>query len=361
MSRFRLLAALLAAALLVVAPAAHGASSSVVVSQVFAGGGNSGAPYTNDFVELFNRGSAAVDLSGWTVQYATASGTSWQATALSGSIQPGHYYLVQLASSASVGAALPTPDATGTSNLAVSGGKIAAVHDTAALTCGSTAGSCSAVSTVVDLLGWGSATDYEGSGAAPALSSTTAAARSESGCTDTDSSSADFTALAPGPRNSSSPAASCGTTAPAGVSETAAVDIDIQPVLSIALERPTLSFGNAVAGDTPTAISERVTVVSNNEAGYTLTVHRSAFVPADLPLGLSATAPSGAQIGGGLSGGGMAPIPVPPAPDLLIGTSSARSAGAGDVWPTSIGFTTPLPVVAPGRYTATVTYTVVGR
>src|SRR5262249_26279082 len=30
-------------------------TSSVVVSQVYGGGGNTGAPYTNDFVELFNR------------------------------------------------------------------------------------------------------------------------------------------------------------------------------------------------------------------------------------------------------------------------------------------------------------------
>ena len=49
-------------------PAARGASPDLVVSQVFAGGGNAGAPYANDFVELFNRGSTAVDVSGWTVQ-----------------------------------------------------------------------------------------------------------------------------------------------------------------------------------------------------------------------------------------------------------------------------------------------------
>src|SRR5690242_3765909 len=87
------------AALLVVTPFAHAAAGTVVVSQVFAGGGNSGAPYANDFVELVNRSSSAVDVTGWSIQYAPATSTSWQATALSGSIQPGHYYLVQLASS----------------------------------------------------------------------------------------------------------------------------------------------------------------------------------------------------------------------------------------------------------------------
>jgi hypothetical protein len=364
MPRIRLLVSLLAAALLLAVPLARGATSSLVLSQVYAGGGNSGAAFTNDFVELFNRSGAAVDVSGWTVQYASSASTSWQVTALSGSIQPGHYYLVQLASSANVGSPLPTPDATGTTNLANTGGKVALVHGTSALSCGASAGSCSSSAGLEDFLGYGSATDYEGSGAAGALSSTTAAARAGSGCVDTDSNSDDFSTASPAPRNSSSPTASCGSTPPPpaqSVSKDAAVDIDIQPVLSIALERPTLSFGPAVAGDVPAPISERVTIVSNNEAGYTLAVHRTAFSPADLPLGIAATAPAGAQLGGGLAGGSLVPIPIPPAPDLVVGTSSARSAPAGDVWPTSVGFSSPLPVVAPGRYSASVTYTLIGR
>jgi spore coat protein U-like protein len=144
------------------------------------------------------------------------------------------------------------------------------------------------------------------------------------------------------------------------VSENAAVDIDIQPVLSIALERPSISFGNAASGDTPAPVSERVTVASNNQTGYALTVHRSAFVPSDLPLGLSATAPSGGQLGPQLGNGAMAPIPINP-PDLLIGTASAPSAPAGDAWATNVGFISSLPMTAPGRYTATVTFTVIGR
>ena len=41
--------------------------------------------------------------------------------------------------------------------------------------------------------------------------------------------------------------------AAAGVSSDANLDVDIQPVLSLALERPTISFGNASSGDTPAA------------------------------------------------------------------------------------------------------------
>jgi hypothetical protein len=342
---------------------ASGASTDIVVSQVYAGGGNAGAPYQSDFVELFNRGSSSVDVSGWTVQYASAAGTSWQATALSGSIAPGRHYLVGLASGGTVGAALPTPDATGTSNLAVSGGKVAVVRDATPLTCGASAGSCSAVGSVADLVGYGGAVDYEGSGPAPDIDNTTAATRASEGCTDTDDNATDLSAIAAAPRNTSASATVCGTAPPPAGSgvQSANVDIDVESSISIALERPSVSFGNAATGTTPGPVSEHVTVVSNDASGYSLTVHRAAFQPADLPLGIAGTAPSGGQLGGSLAGGAIAAIPVPPAPDLLVGTTSAPSTASGDLWGTSLGFTGPLPVVPAGRYTTTVMFTVIGR
>jgi hypothetical protein len=350
MPRMRLLVAVSVLAALLVAPLARGATSSLVVSQVFAGGGNAGASYTNDFVEIFNRGGAAVDLTGWTVQYAPATSTSWQATTLAGTIAPGRYFLVQLASTAQVGSALPSPDATGTANLASSGGKVAIVRDVVPLGCGASVGSCSSAQFVEDLVGYGSATDYEGSGPAPALSSTTAALRATGGCGDTNANATDFTAVAPAPRNASSPANACSGTSTSGPSAGATVDIDIQPVISISLERSSLSFGTAVSGAVPAPISEKATVMSNDAAGYTLTVHRSAFAPADLPLGIQTSA-----------GGSLVAIPIAPASDLPVGSSTQPSAAGGDQWPTSIGFASALPVVTPGHYTATLTFTVIGR
>jgi hypothetical protein len=363
MRRLHQLFTLALAVALLIAPAARSASSDMVIGQLFAGGGNTNAPYANDFVELFNRGGTTVDLGTWSIQYASATGTAWQVTPLSGSVRPGGHYLVQLASAAAVGAPLPTADATGTSNLAVSGGKVALVRGTVPITCGASAGSCSADPLVADLIGYGSATDYEGGGAAPAISNTTAEVRGGDGCTDTDANSTDFSAAAPTPRNSSAAAAPCAGMPPPAASAVASatVDIDIQPVLTIALERSTISFGHAASGDTPAPVSERVTVASNQAAGYALTVHRSAFLPSDLPLGLSATAPSGGQLGGQLTSGAMAPIPIAPAADLLIGTTSAPSAPAGDAWATNVGFLSPLPVVTPGHYAATVTFTAIGR
>jgi hypothetical protein len=363
MTRLRTLAVLVVSALALVPAAGGASSSSVVISQLFGGGGNSGAPFSHDFVELFNRSSASVDISGWTVQYATAAGTTWQATALAGSIPAGGYYLVLLASGGEVGSALPAPDATGTTNVAATSGKIALVRDAASLACGASAGSCSANPLVEDLVGYGAAADYEGAAAA-GLSSTTAAIRAGGGCVDTDANASDLAGGAPAPRNSSAAVQPCaGEPPPSGPSdsEDATVDIDIEPVISISLERASLSFGRAVAGSSPAPISEQVTVLSNNAAGYALSVHRSAFAPADLPLALQASAPPGGVLGGPFAGGAFVPIPVTPSPALEIGTTSAPSADGGDAWPTHVGFAGPLPVVATGRYTATLTFTVIAR
>jgi Lamin Tail Domain len=353
------LLALLTALLLV--PAAGGAGASdVVVSQIYGGGGNAGAAYRNDYVELFNAGSGTADLSGWTVQYATAAGTSWQPTALSGTIAPGRHYLVQLASNADVGAALPPADATGTSNLGGTSGKIALVRGATALTCGASAGSCSADPLVADLVGYGSASDFEGTGSAAALSNTTAGLRANDGCTDTGDNAADFAAAAPAPRNSASPASSCAGTSP-GPNGSVNVALDVASVLSVSVDRPSLSFGTFTSGDRPQPLPERVTVSSNNTAGYSLVVARTAFAPTDLPLALSATAPGGATLGDALGGGALVPIPVAPATALTVGTKAGPSAASGDAWATNIGFSAPLPLVATGRYTATVTFTALAR
>jgi hypothetical protein len=356
MSRVLLLAFI--AALLLFPVGARAAVSEVVVSQIYGGGGNAGATFRNDYVELFNAGSSAVDLSGWTVQYATAAGTSWQATALSGTIAAGRYYLVQFASNADVGAALPAADATGTSNLGGTSGKIALARGAAALTCGASAGSCSADPLVEDLVGYGSASDFEGAGSAAGLSNTSAALRANDGCTDTGDNAADFTAEAPAPRNSASPANVCTGTSP-GPSGSASVDLDVASVLSVSLDRPTLSFGTFASGDRPGPLPERVTVSSNNTAGYSLAVARTAFAPTDLPLALSATPPAGGVLGGALTGGALVPIPISPATALTVGTKAASSGVGGDVWATNIGFSSTLPLVATGRYTANVTFTAV--
>ena len=357
MSKIPLLALV---AFLVLLPSAIGAATTnVVVSQIYGGGGNAGAPFRNDYVELFNGGSSSVDISGWTVQYATAAGTSWQTTSLAGTITPGGHYLVQLASASDTGAALPAPDATGTSNVAATSGKIALVRGTAALTCGASAGSCATDALVEDLVGYGDAADFEGTGSAAALSNTTAAVRANAGCTDSGDNSADFTSATPTPHNSASSAQTCTIAPPPGGSVNVA--LDVASVLTVALDHSSLSFGTVAAGDRPAPLPERISVSSNNATGYALKVARTAFTPADLPLALSASAPAGAELGAGLAGGALAAIPVAPATALTIGTKNTPSAAGGDVWAGNIGFASALPLVATGRYTATVTFTAVAR
>jgi Lamin Tail Domain len=351
MKRIHLLVLLSLLALpLAAAPASGSGAGSIVVGELYASGGNSGALYANDYVELFNRGAGAVAVDGWTLQYASAAGATWQSTALSGTIPAGGRYLVQLASGGANGAALPAADATGTSNLAATGGKVAVVADATALACGASAGSCSSSSSIEDLIGYGAAADYEGGGAAPAPSATAALVRADGGCTDTEDNSADFATAAPDPQNSTAAASACTVSPPPnGSSASADVDVDVQPVLSIALDHATLSFPAAVPGTTPAPLPEHVTVTSNDPSGYTLSVHRTAFTPQDLPLGI------------GVDSGSLAAVPITPAPDLLLATASTASAASGDVWNTSVGFVSALPVVPAGHYTATLTFTVIGR
>jgi predicted extracellular nuclease len=206
----RLQATTVAALALLAGPAAFASTSGVVISQVF--GGN-GATFNADYVELFNAGSSAVSVSGWSVQYASATGTGTFASngpvLLDGTLQPGHYLLVKLASAAT-GAELPAPDATGTINLSSSAGKVIVASTSAGLACNGGATPCTAdqLAQIVDLVGYGSANFFEGT-AAPGLTSSTALLRAAAGCTDTDANGADFSAGTPAPRNSATAAATC--------------------------------------------------------------------------------------------------------------------------------------------------------
>ena len=198
------LAAMVVAPFLIVTRKASAVSTSIVISQVYGGGGNGGSTYKNDFIELFNRGSVAASVNGWSVQYASSAGTTWQVTNLTNvTIQPGQYYLVQEAQGAGGTTNLPTPDVTGTIAMSATAAKVALVNTTTALT-----GACPSA-TIVDFIGYGTANCFEGAATA-ALTNTTAALRNNNGCTDTDSNSGDFTLGAPSPRNTASLFNVCG-------------------------------------------------------------------------------------------------------------------------------------------------------
>ena len=138
----------------------------LVISQVYGGGGNSGATYTNDFIELFNDGGVAVDLSGLSVQYASAAGSGnfgFNSTALtllpSVFLQPWHYFLIQEAAGGGGTTALPTPDFIDLTPIAMSAtaGKVVLVDGTSSLGCNGGSNACSAaqLALIIDLVGYG--------------------------------------------------------------------------------------------------------------------------------------------------------------------------------------------------------------
>lgn len=197
----------------------------LVISQVYPGGGLSGAAFTNDFIEIFNRGTTTVDFSvtRHSVQFLSTTAATWAKTDLtSGTILPGHYFLVREASGGANGAALPTADANGTLNLtSTTAGKVALVAGTTLLT-GNCPGDDGAQpfnlfnANVADFVGYGGTATtanhcYEGSAPAPFPLSNNAIAdyRKAGGCRDTNQSAADFFTATPSPRNSSSPANNC--------------------------------------------------------------------------------------------------------------------------------------------------------
>ncbi|MCP9750862.1 lamin tail domain-containing protein [Ferruginibacter sp. HRS2-29] len=185
-------------------------STTLVISQVYGGGGNSGAPFKADFVELHNISATAQSTSGLSVQYASSAATgAWTGivTLPAASIPAGGYYLVRMSAIGTTGADLPTPDANPVTGAEVAmsstNGRVALVNGTTAVTACPTA--------VIDLVGFGSSVCFEGAAATGVLSNSTAALRKANGCTDTNNNGADFTVEAPAPRNSASAAVVCGS------------------------------------------------------------------------------------------------------------------------------------------------------
>ncbi|HEX7802720.1 MAG TPA: Calx-beta domain-containing protein [Pseudoxanthomonas sp.] len=184
---------------------AGAAQAQVVISQVYGGGGNSGAPLRSDYIELHNNSTSTVSLDGWSVQYASAAGTTWARTNLSGNLPAGGYYLIKQADGANTAApALPTPDATGTIAMSGTAGKVALVNSVVTLS-----GACPTGN--IDFVGFGTtASCAEGSSPTANLSNTTAAVRADNGCADSNNNAADFALTAPAPRNGASAALVCG-------------------------------------------------------------------------------------------------------------------------------------------------------
>ena len=190
------------------------ANAQIVINEVYGGGGNTGATYNQDYVELKNIGSTVATLTGASLQYASNTGTFNSYQALPNiTLNPGQTYLISEANAGANGAALPTPDLslntsitfsngqvnTNAVNLSATNGKLALVSDLLQVTY--TAPNTFS-SNVIDVVGFGTANAYEGSAPAEAGSNTLAVTRVSS--IDTNDNKNDFDALAPNPQNSAS-------------------------------------------------------------------------------------------------------------------------------------------------------------
>ena len=190
----------------------HAASSTVVISQVYTAGGNSGAAFNADYVELFNLSGAPVNITGWSLQYfsATASTTSTPVISpVTGTVilQPGQRYLIQ-ATPGTVGTALPNAADQTSSNLAMgaAAGRIYVTNTTTAL---SNASGCP--TNYVDFVGYGTTANcYETARAtAPSLSQPIARTNA---CVDVDNNQTEFALTSTSARDSASAATPCTAT-----------------------------------------------------------------------------------------------------------------------------------------------------
>ncbi len=295
------------------APNAPQASTTIVISQIYGAGGNAGATYTNDFVEVHNVSASPQSLNGLSLQYGSATGQFGSSAAntftfSNVTLQPGQYYLVQMAGG-TIGAPLPTPDATGTLTMAAASGKVALTNGLAPNSCGATATPCALPNAqIIDLVAYGTSNNGEGGtmvGGGTALTATTAAVRNGSGCSDTDNNNADFTIAAPAPRNSATTAVVCstgGNTAPAftsaasatfsqGTAGTFTVSASGTPTPTIALTSGILPTGvtftdngngtGTLAGTPSQTGTFNLTFTASNSVGsitqsFTLTVNAGA-------------------------------------------------------------------------------------
>lgn len=184
-------------------------NAQIVINEVYTGGGLLGAAITNDFIELKNIGSSTASLNGATIQYASSSGTFTQYNTLpSITLNPGQTYLIQQGSDGLGGLInLLNPNLIVTVLLNLDGSPSVGVGVGLALTSGKVALASNATpvtgptaANVLDFVGYGSANQFEGTGAAPSPTILNSISRTSG---DTNNNNVDFTISLPTPQSTS--------------------------------------------------------------------------------------------------------------------------------------------------------------
>ncbi|MFN2576855.1 MAG: Calx-beta domain-containing protein [Pyrinomonadaceae bacterium] len=321
----------------------------LVISQIYGGGGNTSSPlavYKNDFIEIFNPGTSTVNLSGWSVQYSSASGTNtWSVTQLCPSgtclLSPGRYFLIQEAQGTGGSTNLPAPDATGTIAMATTSGKVALVANTTALS-----GACPSSANILDRVGYGgsAATNdfcFEGSGPGAAPSNSNAIFRKSNGCIDTDDNANDFASGTANPRNSTFAINDCHAPPLLMINDVLAPEgnsLSKSFTFTVSLSKPALaggvtfdiatSDGTATAGSDYVArnLSSQTISPDQQTCTFDVTVNGDAAVESDETFFVNVTNVTGATVS---DGQGLGTIQNDDTPSLSIGDVTQNEGNTG--------------------------------
>ena len=196
------------------------ANSDIRISQIYSRGGEAGATFQNDYIELFNRGQSSVDISGWSLNILNFAGVPPNIQISSTSIRlfgpngivinPGSHFLIKFGGGGSNGQPIDTSDIN-LNPVPISdvGGQIILLDKDKTLPFGFCPAAPDLTGNVVDYVGYGTAICYEGH-VTLAPPPDKALLRIGGGCTDNNDNLADFSFATPTPRSRLTGATPCG-------------------------------------------------------------------------------------------------------------------------------------------------------
>lgn len=226
-SYFMWATAVIAAVVMALSPTANSEEPlkyGVVISAMYAGGGNTGATYTHDYIEIFNASNAPVDITGWSVQYSNPVSAHWQKTFLPEIVMLPGQYLLARQDDGPHGTVTPPADAQGSVGMQGDGSyKVTIVRSRLTIHNHSPYLDPSMDGKIEDFFGGGVANHYEGQPANNGFPTnwTQAWYRHDGGCQDTDNNNNDFYVgpAYPNARSLASPLAPCS-----GIGTTGTID-----------------------------------------------------------------------------------------------------------------------------------------